>query len=183
MVWGSSPLARGTQLPRGEEVRGHVAHPRSRGEHLVRGPPFLWVWGSSPLARGTQPRIARHAATFGLIPARAGNTDALGYEPWGVRAHPRSRGEHFRICFLRTSAQGSSPLARGTPNEPLKATSGMGLIPARAGNTVLCVVFPTQDGAHPRSRGEHLSAGAPRVTAAGSSPLARGTRRVYASRC
>ena len=50
--------------------------------------------GSSPLARGAQDSAIQKLAKSGLIPARAGSTQAaplcIGYQ-W---AHPRSRGEH-----------------------------------------------------------------------------------------
>ena len=51
----------------------------------------------------------------------------------------------------------------------------MGLIPARAGNTVQWQLHCTGLGAHPRSRGEHDLYEPARTSAAGSSPLARGT--------
>ena len=70
--------------------------------------------GSSPLARGTPLMEWFIFVSFGLIPARAGNTDVVGGEAHWVRAHPRSRGEHL-AADLRPDAQaGSSPLARGT---------------------------------------------------------------------
>ena len=51
----------------------------------------------------------------------------------------------------------------------------MGLIPARAGNTV-CGSHPEESGeAHPRSRGEHHDGVIMQAKAEGSSPLARGT--------
>ena len=55
------------------------------------------------------------------------------------------------------------------------APARRGLIPARAGNTIWRVDSPVTAWAHPRSRGEHLSALTGALPAAGSSPLARGT--------
>ena len=55
------------------------------------------------------------------------------------------------------------------------ATCQHRLIPARAGNT-LCECLPRRlSSAHPRSRGEHVSAKIIAVVRRGSSPLARGT--------
>ena len=93
---GSSPLARGTPFPRwpAQCGRGLIparagnthhaqggnqqirAHPRSRGEHG-----YLSDWerkhvGSSPLARGTPLVRNFFRKDFGLIPARAGNTNS-----------------------------------------------------------------------------------------------------------
>ena len=50
------------------------AHPRSRGEHLVRRSPRCCARGSSPLARGTHSYQRVSDTAFRLIPARAGNT-------------------------------------------------------------------------------------------------------------
>ena len=70
---------------------------------------------------------------------------------------------------------GSSPLARGTRLHIERHALGHGLIPARAGNTPLCVRWACPSWAHPRSRGEHTSAAAGSSPVRGSSPLARGT--------
>ena len=111
----------------------------------------------------------------GLIPARAGNTGA-DTSPCGVYgAHPRSRGEHRETQNGTPYLTGSSPLARGTPPPLSLSTAQMGLIPARAGNTVACVHGAVHSGAHPRSRGEHAEQIRSLATATGSSPLARGT--------
>ena len=70
---------------------------------------------------------------------------------------------------------GSSPLARGTPEDIVKTELTAGLIPARAGNTPYVCSIGGGVWAHPRSRGEHL-VGHYRVPFQwGSSPLARGT--------
>ena len=70
---------------------------------------------------------------------------------------------------------GSSPLARGTQVFPAEHDYSAGLIPARAGNTALCIEASVTKWAHPRSRGEHLLPLAHHHSNVGSSPLARGT--------
>ncbi len=152
---GSSPLARGTRcggqakasrlglIPAragntksaGTHPMPSWAHPRSRGEHVLRCERRATVRGSSPLARGTP--AGAHMVTYrqGLIPARAGNTATPNHFQADRRAHPRSRGEHKernRMLFKNT---GSSPLARGTLSMPGLGEVPPGLIPARAGNT------------------------------------------------
>ena len=72
---------------------------------------------------------------------------------------------------------GSSPLARGTQNNRLSILLISGLIPARAGNTLLKKTPRGPPGAHPRSRGEHRPAISIWIPFRGSSPLARGTRK------
>ena len=152
---GSSPLARGTPVLGGstETVPGLIparagntwelitrnfslrAHPRSRGEHLIQSVRRERRPGSSPLARGTPGAHLAVAFAFGLIPARAGNTGrSVGHTGYR-RAHPRSRGEHVQSAGRRVPSPGSSPLARGTREGLVGGCSGVGLIPARAGNT------------------------------------------------
>ena len=71
---------------------------------------------------------------------------------------------------------GSSPLARGL--RPVLATpsSGVGIIPARAGFTRLQYRGDRRRGDHPRSRGVYFLMGMEDSRAEGSSPLARGLR-------
>ena len=114
-----------------------------------------------------------------------------------IAAHPRSRGEHTVCRYSGFIRPGSSPLARGTRMYgrihylarrliPARAGNTVGgyapgslhrLIPARAGNTATLTTLGVEDSAHPRSRGEHCSSVTSARRHAGSSPLARGTRR------
>ena len=75
-------------------------------------------------------------------------------------------------------AQGSSPLARGTPFSDVPECLSAGLIPARAGNTASRHGGNDSHRAHPRSRGEHSCVVGSETKLTGSSPLARGTRLV-----
>ena len=192
---GSSPLARGTLLRLG--YRGHQrgliparagntprrrqpvtragAHPRSRGEHPLKVLTRRHVVGSSPLARGTPNAVTVVDEIPGLIPARAGNTPPPRCAPQPARAHPRSRGEHMYWLGVLIVALGSSPLARGTQCVPIENIFFGGLIPARAGNTLLTALRRAAGRAHPRSRGEHVQLNTPPRVVKGSSPLARGT--------
>ena len=192
---GSSPLARGTRggkrywilrrglIPaRAGNTEEHEypndsfwAHPRSRGEHRVVVIAEPNDSGSSPLARGTLSVGERHVRFAGLIPARAGNTGGFVMSAAGLWAHPRSRGEHLAGVGLGALLMGSSPLARGTQVSLPNFLEQFGLIPARAGNTILRLTSGSTERAHPRSRGEHATSTGSESTAAGSSPLARGT--------
>ena len=199
LTGGSSPLARGTPNPTGNAASksgliparaGNTrlihsmasnarAHPRSRGEHGLLVFNALVAWGSSPLARGTQKRHDKSTHPPGLIPARAGNTVWRALPGSWHGAHPRSRGEHLARYPRRRALWGSSPLARGTLPDATKSELSPGLIPARAGNTFRPHSSERRGGAHPRSRGEHLSKDRHRAIAAGSSPLARGTHPAW----
>ena len=193
---GSSPLARGTYqanttapvvarfiparagnpLRPSVRVRCRWAHLRSRGEHWT---PFFAdqiSFGSSPLARGTRCRRGSWCGAWRLIPARAGNTMADRATGRHDPAHPRSHGEHVATGRAAVSVPGSSPLARGTHTVVVAEVGGVGLIPARAGNTTPVSVGACRRTAHPRSRGEHDLYFRPLNGFFGSSPLTRGTR-------
>ena len=137
--------------------------------------PVRPLLGSSPLARGTHNAVEPFSRCSGLIPARAGNTQSHLLPMMARRAHPRSRGEHLGLLLLFSNDLGSSPLARGTRVRMATHEPCTGLIPARAGNTVIAPVSFTVCGAHPRSRGEHREPAAVGKDEPGSSPLARGT--------
>ena len=130
--------------------------------------------GSSPLARGALAGRILDDLEHGLIPARAGSTHSDNMKRGGNGAHPRSRGEHRQKSFAPCARRGSSPLARGAPWLGLFLVHFWGLIPARAGSTQQEQLFPVQDGAHPRSRGEHGTHSMRPAPPLGSSPLARG---------
>ena len=73
---------------------------------------------------------------------------------------------------------GSSPRARGTPLIRALDRQRERFIPACAGNTKAEMDVGAVVSVHPRVRGEHASPDATAVSAHGSSPRARGTRRV-----
>ena len=132
--------------------------------------------GSSPLARGPLAILSRHDQPNGLIPARAGTTQRCRRRRCGFGAHPRSRGDHLVQVIGATFAAGSSPLARGPQADKLGIGHLYGLIPARAGTTVVARYFSQPLWAHPRSRGDHRPGINGGNRDRGSSPLARGPR-------
>ena len=199
---GSSPHARGT--PRGRlESRGPVGiipacagntrwasgiprrcrdHPRMRGEHKFEACVRIGVEGSSPHARGTRPPVRVSIRPLGIIPACAGNTVRWRVRHVGLQDHPRMRGEHFNAVRSATSPQGSSPHARGTPQQRLRVGFGAGIIPACAGNTSRIVRSLLGIWDHPRMRGEHMFDEVSGDRYEGSSPHARGTRLIVPMR-
>ena len=172
---GSSPLARGPRAHVGCEVDGagliparagttaglgHTkvsvwAHPRSRGDHRILRIFQHALMGSSPLARGPPRNAQAPQEQPGLIPARAGTTGGDLHVDALAGAHPRSRGDHPNSTRGAENLTGSSPLARGPPVNSSAHRSERGLIPARAGTTLVKKFFLTCAGAHPRSRGDH----------------------------
>ena len=131
--------------------------------------------GSSPLTRGKLPGGLIAARAGRLIPAHAGKT-CVGMRTRGAaRAHPRSRGENYRLRLLALGCGGSSPLTRGKQfvdrrSEIFAGSSPLtrgkqrvvpskltmrGLIPAHAGKTSMRFAVRRASWAHPRSRGEN----------------------------
>ena len=195
---GSSPLARGllhegggvggftgiiparagfTHLGRGRHQR-RQDHPRSRGVYggRWRSPPT--AEGSSPLARGLPVRGLDDGEHVGIIPARAGFTlGKTGPFKWATD-HPRSRGVYERFTIENTRLMGSSPLARGLLELLLGLREQLRIIPARAGFTPRRAAGGRARRDHPRSRGVYGASRARGRRGGGSSPLARGLRRL-----
>ena len=109
-----------------------------------------------------------------IIPALAGNTGKYTVPPSPAKDHPRSRGEYTVCNDERTHYFGSSPLSRGILQPAVAPSSGLGIIPALAGNTMArpWILGPRWD--HPRSRGEYLRSMCQCFCRLGSSPLSRG---------
>ena len=71
----------------------------------------------------------------GLIPARAGKTDALARRRKMATAHPRACGENRHVIQSAAPTPGSSPRVRGKHRVGGLLGDDAGLIPARAGKT------------------------------------------------
>ena len=175
---GSSPLARGLppRLSRPDyrtwiiparagftctwsrRRRGRRDHPRSRGVYWITHTETGVEAGSSPLARGLRRGPDRAAARHRIIPARAGFTLDDSGRCAARGDHPRSRG----VYWIST-----------TTSRPV-----LGIIPARAGFTAPGRLTRKRAGDHPRSRGVYSPPAERRQPGRGSSPLARGLRRV-----
>ena len=174
-------------------------HPRSRGVYEGAAPCRRSSRGSSPLARGLRVTQDGHGAVRGIIPARAGFTQrGRGGYP-GLEDHPRSRGVYAPPALVgsafvgssplargllivhagKTRVEGSSPLARGLLVDPLAGALPLRIIPARAGFTAPFACWAAAFADHPRSRGVYATHDGTVVAAPGSSPLARGLRRVH----
>ena len=136
--------------------------------------------GSSPLARGLPHSDARGLPVSGIIPARAGFTLAQYGEEIEAEDHPRSRGVYESWTIGDLDDLGSSPLARGLPATALAETAALRIIPARAGFTSCPWRTSGIASDHPRSRGVYEYDVQRLVDKAGSSPLARGLRRLCA---
>ena len=90
--------------------------------------------------------------------------------------HPRSRGVYSDSARADSLRSGSSPLARGLPNDKSPWAERPRIIPARAGFTLLYPRFGSLLTDHPRSRGVYRLEWCASPRPPGSSPLARGLR-------
>ena len=117
-----------------------------------------------------------------LIPAGAGSTVWWLVGEAKDSAHPRWRGEHHGRGRRHGVIVGSSPLARGALSFRSWGGFPSRLIPAGAGSTIRSGSSAKFRPAHPRWRGEHYRHGWHEWNPGGSSPLARGARRVRGSR-
>ena len=93
LACGSSPLARGTVLPKIQQWAGFRFIPAGAGNRRN----YLFVGfsdsGSSPLARGTVTKPGRSPREYRFIPAGAGNSSANTSGNSLASVHPRWRGE------------------------------------------------------------------------------------------
>ena len=175
---GSSPLARGLRVTEGAVADcGGIIPARAgftEGSTWVRTAPS----GSSPLARGLLTVVHSGADDARIIPARAGFTEQA-YRLLGLAGdHPRSRGVYNIASCPLVRRMGSSPLARGLRPTRARRVRWRRIIPARAGFTLKgdpkSVFLPD----HPRSRGVYVHSASAKRPRQGSSPLARGLRRL-----
>ena len=123
----------------------------------------------------------RRVSFTGLIPARAGSTPPPSPKSSAPRAHPRPCGEHVSNQPAMVTMPGSSPPVRGAPSCCRFSGQQGGLIPARAGSTLLHRCTPARCMAHPRPCGEHAVLISSCRISAGSSPPVRGAPQSYAS--
>ena len=194
---GSSPHARGTPSRRlpgvllgrfipacaGNALCAEVVHrlrpvhPRMRGERTAWMHPSIDITGSSPHARGTLGENKGDPVEIRFIPACAGNAREQCRRGRLRSVHPRMRGERALTIGGAVLAAGSSPHARGTRLRRDRAALVARFIPACAGNALSVACRICSCSVHPRMRGERLCAHQCVVSAAGSSPHARGTHR------
>ena len=127
--------------------------------------------------RGTLQGVAVPVTPPRFIPAHAGNTNAGGIGPRSQSVHPRACGEHNSSARFASSARGSSPRMRGTPQLVEHMRQRERFIPAHAGNTPNAPALAHLRTVHPRACGEHFCSASWTGSSSGSSPRMRGTPR------
>ena len=133
LVTGIIPACAGSTPRPPLRPRSQGDHPRVRGEHRRVTSPAGEVPGSSPRARGAHRADRRACRRDGIIPACAGSTRSVASCCLTSGDHPRVRGEHSHLGCASTSPGGSSPRARGAPDEEYAATLKAGSSPRARG--------------------------------------------------
>ncbi len=134
---GLIPARAGSTTPRSAGCRCTWAHPRACGEHEPVGGDGRIHQGSSPRVRGALAVGVADDGVAGLIPARAGSTSPRSPLSPTPRAHPRACGEHPPTDAFVVGSAGSSPRVRGAQPISSEPCARSGLIPARAGSTLV----------------------------------------------
>ena len=150
------------------------AHPRIRGEYSRIASEASSSLGSPPHTRGICYVTLLTEGSHGLTPAYAGNMNPVATLKAELEAHPRIRGEYSRISEILLSSEGPPPHTRGILIRHLLVWHFRRLTPADAGKIFICGTRWLPSGAHPRIRGEYLSAGPSDCHSSGSPPHTRG---------
>ena len=116
---------------------GAQDHPRACGEQFDEAMQGFSNTGSSPRVRGAVYRAAVGTSGLGIIPARAGSRRQHRRSERAQRDHPRACGEQAAANMPHTSSVGSSPRVRGAVHGVTVVTFEVGIIPARAGSSLL----------------------------------------------
>ena len=139
---GIIPARAGFTCPGPRGAGGRRDHPRSRGVYQLEWEEMSPAQGSSPLARGLRRDSDHGYRTDWIIPARAGFTRSGSRASRAPTDHPRSRGVYVVDDRGRGPRPGSSPLARGLRGCGCVWCVDSGIIPARAGFTVVTLTPP-----------------------------------------
>ena len=105
----------------------------------------------------------------------------MNYSTTATPVYPRWRGELQTGRHVWLTANGLSPLARGTPITQGRQCGPFRFIPAGAGNSFTVTQHKTRSAVYPRWRGELCFPTTNLAMLRGLSPLARGTPQDRAS--
>ena len=177
----SIPACAGETWQTAGAKRAHRVDPRVRGgDPSAKAAPRRYP-GRSPRARGRPYAGCCPRSNAGSIPACAGETPVHtpGIRTWQV--DPRVRGGDASAYGHAAFSMGRSPRARGRRSNQRRPTSGVGSIPACAGETFVVTNTAADPEVDPRVRGGDRNSPPPQATVQGRSPRARGRRSHHPS--
>ncbi len=109
-----------------------------------------------------------------ITPAYAGRRYNRWIGSWGIRDHPRVRGEKTRSSIAEYASGGSPPRTRGEEGEPEHKAEDDRITPAYAGRRGRLRLANSSAGDHPRVRGEKQRTSISYMSRHGSPPRTRG---------
>ena len=194
VVAGSSPRMRGKRVSRfcarrsGRIIPAHAGqtvatntvlsipsdHPRACGANPASCDTNISAAGSSPRMRGKLQGVRDRIRALRIIPAHAGQTVADCDDRAEIADHPRACGANRGLRAGRGPGRGSSPRMRGKLDHEHRATVGIRIIPAHAGQTIRSLLVRYAPPDHPRACGANVRVLHARGHKCGSSPRMRG---------
>ena len=132
-------------------------YPRTGGGNGYGGADLWATGGLSPHGRGKPRWLNLNARLARSIPARAGETDALPFQPSLPEVYPRTGGGNQGRKYIPAPWRGLSPHGRGKRSGLRRKAAAVRSIPARAGETLcwnwgggrLAAVYPRTGGGNP----------------------------------
>ena len=112
-------------------------------------------WGSPPRVRGKRLEEQAGERARRITPARAGNTGSAATGLPCARDHPRACGENRNKISLTHNKFGSPPRVRGKHIAISMRQTEDRITPARAGKTLIFILFKSDTSDHPRACGEN----------------------------
>ncbi len=173
---GSIPACAGEPAVAGLAAGSLGVYPRMRGGTGTLQDTEIDIKGLSPHARGNRAGALVQVAQHGSIPACAGEPSGHHRATRTHRAYPRMRGGTLWGGWCRRFTWGLSPHARGNLSASNAWGSGLGSIPACAGEPLPHTPRLLVPRVYPRMRGGTWLVVGAVVTALGLSPHARGNR-------
>ena len=127
------------------------------GEKFNCNPGSPQHWGSPPHMRGKAKIFRRWSAEMGITPAYAGKSARILKRRTEKRDHPRVCGEKRKDFETANRKKGSPPRMRGKGCMFCCSPAKVGITPAYAGKSLLCMDFCPAYRDHPRVCGEKQS--------------------------
>ena len=145
-------------------------------------PLSAWTRGSPPRMRGKVQLQPGQPAALGITPAYAGKSKNLPALVCGNGDHPRVCGEKRKDFETANRKKGSPPRMRGKGCMFCCSPAKVGITPAYAGKSLLCMDFCPAYRDHPRVCGEKGGSFRSCAPGRGSPPRMRGKGGVLSGR-
>ena len=175
-IWVYPRAGGGTPISLASRTRNTGLSPRRRGTAL-EGLVAATKPGLSPRRRGNRGDDAVEPLVDGSIPAQAGEPARRGTISRTSRVYPRAGGGTRAAARPGLDQDGLSPRRRGNPHPELVVASGIGSIPAQAGEPAGSGLPRCPRRVYPRAGGGTTTKDDAAKLTAGLSPRRRGNRK------